>query len=475
MPTVVRQDLDSSSAILTVTVTREELTPKLNAELKRFRHKVPVKGFRSGQVPLSYVKKLYGASIFGDTLNDMLSEELANYLRENKIDVLGQPLPSEDQAKFSYNISEPDPEYAVKYDVGLVPTFEIAGLDQNETFERLTISNIEQLAEEDIEYARKRMGERSQVEDSIIENDMIRIAARELDGDAPKAGGLETNITVLVETLADKAVKEQLLTMKNGDTLRFNARTLEKHEKESMYRKYILNLDPEDDRVVGEYFEGTIEEVNRVEVAELNEEFFKKYFGNDDIVTYEAALEVVKKNITQFYDIRSNALLMRSFQERLMEKNQLNLPDQFLKRWLKLSNEGKLSEEDIEREYPAFAENLRWTIIRDEIKAKFEVTVSEAEVKEIFANKVRSYFGSATIPDNIIEDSVVRLMQQEKDVDETRQELETDKLFNAIRSQVTLKDKPIPSEEFHKIIEEVNAKATTEQAEDASLREAAEE
>ena len=475
MPTVVRQDLDSSSAILTVTVTREELTPKLNAELKRFRQRVPVKGFRSGQVPISYVKKLYGASIFGEALNDMLAEGLANYLRENKLNVLGQPLPSEDQEKFSYNISDPDPEYAVKYDVGLVPVFDIAGLDQKEVFERLTISNIEELAEEDILYARKRMGTRSQVEDSIIENDMVRIAARELDGDSPKEGGLETDITVLVETLADKAVKEQLLTLKKGDSLRFNARTLEKHEKDALYRKYILGLDPADDRVVGEDFEGTIEEVTRIEIAELNEEFYKKYFGNDAIVTQEAAMEAVKNSIMQFYDIRSNALLLRSFQERLMEKNKINLPDKFLKRWLLLSNEGKFSESDIEGEYPAFAENLRWTIIRDEIKAKFKVTVSEDEVKAVFANKVRSYFGTAAIPDNIIEDSVVRLMQREKDVTEIRQELETDKLFNVIRAQVTSKDKPIPSDEFHKIIEEVNAKAKAEQAEDASLREAVEE
>ena len=139
MPTVVRQDLDNSSAILTVTVTREELKPKLDTELKKYRKNAPVKGFRPGQVPMEYVKKLYGTAIFGETLNDLLAEELYGYLRDAKLDVLGQPLPTEDQQKFSFKINDPDPSYSVKYEVGFVPQFEIKGMDKSEEYERLTI------------------------------------------------------------------------------------------------------------------------------------------------------------------------------------------------------------------------------------------------------------------------------------------------------------------------------------------------
>lgn len=474
MPTVVRQDLDNSSAILTVTVTREDLKPKLDSELKRFRQRVPIKGFRAGQVPMDYVKKLYGASIFGDTLNDMLSEELFGYLRDSKIDVLGQPLPTEDQEKFSFKISDPDPEYAVKYEVGFVPKLELKGLDKDETFERLTISNLDHLAQEDLNYARKRMGNRGPVEDDIQENDMVTIAAKELDGDNPKADGYAVDITVLVQSVADESVRAQLLTLKKGDNIRFNARTLENHGKDEAYRKFILKLEPTDDRVVGEWFAGEITEVNRVEEAELNEEFFKNYFGKETITTHEDAIGELKKGIESFYDIRSNALLMRSFQERLMEKNQFELPEKFLKRWLKATNQGKLSDSSIEREYPAFAENLRWTIIRDDIKAKFGVEVTEEDVKEAFAVKVRNYFGVA-LPDHVIESSVERLMQNQKDVEDTRRDLETDKVFNAIRVLVTVTDKAIPSEDFHKVIEEVSAKAQAEQEVDAALRASIEE
>jgi len=476
MPTVVRQDIDNSSAILTVTVTREELKPKLDAELKKFRKRAPVKGFRPGQVPLDYVKKLYGASIFGDTLNDLLSEELYGYLRATKLDVLGQPLPTEDQEKFAFKISDPDPEYSVKYEVGLVPAFEIQGLDKKTVYERYTISNLADLAEEDLQYARKRMGNREEIEDSILENDMVKMAAVELDGDKPKLYGLEVEITVLVKTIADEAVRNQLLTLKKGDTLQFNARTLENHPKDAAYRKFILKLEADDDREVGEMFEGKIEEVVRVEDAELNEEFFKGYFGKDTITTREAAIEELIKGIENFYNIRANALLMRSFQERLLEINKIELPDTFLKRWLKYTNEGKLTESAIENEYPAFADNLRWTILRDDIKAKFSIEVTEEALKAAFADKVRGYFGgSQDIPDYLIESSVERLMADEKNVESTRRDLEIDKIFEAIRAQVTVKDNPIASKEFHKIIEVVNAKAEAEQAEDSSLRDAMEE
>lgn len=474
MSTVVRQDLDNSSAILTVTVTREELKPKLDAELKKFRQRTPIKGFRAGQVPMDYVKKLYGASIFGDTLNDLLADKLYGYLRDSKLDVLGQPLPSEDQEKFSFKISDPDPEYSIKYEVGFVPSFEIAGLSKDETFERLTISNLDHLAETDLQYARNRMGQRLQVEDTILDNDMVRIASRELDGDNAKEGGLETDITVLVKTITNEAARNQLLQLKKGDSWRFNARELESYPKEESYRKYILGLDPADTREVGEWFEGTIEEVTRVEEAEMNEEFYKGYFGNDNITTREAAIEEIKKGISGFYDIRSNALLMRSFQERLMEKNKLELPEKFLKRWLKATNQGKLSEESIDREYPAFAENLCWTIVRDEIKSKFGAEVTEEDVKAAFADKVRGYFGAA-VPESLIDSSVERLMQNEKDVEDTRRDLETDKVFQAILAQVSVTDKAIHSDDFHKIIEEVSAKAKAEQEVDAALRASVEE
>ncbi|MBK7938398.1 MAG: hypothetical protein IPJ82_15545 [Lewinellaceae bacterium] len=474
---VVRKDIDNTSAVLTVTVTREEIKPKIDAELKKFRSRASIRGFRQGQAPMEFVKKLYGNTIFSETLNELLANRLYDYLRESKLDVLGQPLPTEEQRSFSFKITDIEPEYAVNYEVGFVPAFDIKGLDKNEIYERLTVSNLDELAEEDLNYARKRMGARSNPETDIREDDIVRIASVELDGSADagvKEGGWETTITVALKDITGEPLKSQLLAMKKGDTLRFNARNLEKQEKEEMYRKYILNLEANDPREVGDWFEGAIEEVTRVEDAELDENFFNGYFGEGRVKNREEAMDELKKGILGFYDVRSNALLMRDFQGRLMEQNPVELPEKFLKRWLRATNETQIDEAQIDRDYPAFAENLRWSLLRDKIKELFALEVTDEDVRNAYAARVRNYFQS-DLPDHVIESSVDRLMQNEKDVADTRRDLETDKIFEAVREQVTIRDKAVPSEEFHKIMDEVTKKAQAEQNRQDALEAVAED
>jgi trigger factor len=177
----------------------------------------------------------------------------------------------------------------------------------------------------------------------------------------------------------------------------------------------------------------------------------------------------LKNRIQSFYDLRSNALLMREFQKRLLELNRFDLPDTFLKRWLGYNNES-LQPEQIELEYPAFSDNLRWSLLRDRLKRQFDIFVSEDDLKAEYTSRVRNYF-QAELPDNIIQSSVDRLMQDEKEVEETRGQLETDKIFEAIRAEITTTDRVIPSDEFHQILDEVTNKAKQEQEADGSLRE----
>ena len=470
---VVRKDIDDTFAILTVAVPREIFKPKLDAELKRFRQKSNIKGFRQGQAPMSFVKRLYGNSIFGEMLNELLSKELYDHLRESGLQVLGQPLPAAEQASFNFSIDQPDPEYAVNYEVGFVPPFEVQGLDETTVFNRLVVSNLDALAEDDLQHARKRMGTRTSPEDDIQENDLVKVAAREMDGAAPKEDGWETTLTILVKDVIDDVLKAQFLGLKKGDTIRLNPRHIEKRDDEAAYRKFILSLDKDDDRPVGDSFEGIIEDVSRVGEAELNEEFYQGYFGAG-VTNREEAIEKIKEGIRQFYEARSNALLMRSFQERLMAENQIPLPDTFLKRWLFVNNEGTLPVEQIEREYPAFADNLRWSLVRDKIKEQFNLEVTDANVYEFYAQRVRNYF-HADLPEDFMRSSVERLMKEGKDLENTKRDLETDQIFLAIRSVVTMQDQAVTSEELRKILDETTKKAEAEQSADATLRAAVEE
>jgi trigger factor len=213
-------------------------------------------------------------------------------------------------------------------------------------------------------------------------------------------------------------------------------------------------------------FEGTIEEVSRVAVAELNEEFYQKYFGGT-VSTKEEALGVLETEVANYYKVRTNALLMRDVQKKLLDLNPTNLPDAFLKRWLQATNE-TLDESTIEKEYPAFADNLRWTLVRDKIKEQFDVFVTKEEIQGHFANQVRAYF-KMNLPDEMIISSVDRLMQNKEDVEKVQKELETDKIFQAIVPNIKLTDVAITSEELNKIIEKISAVSEVEQSADATL------
>jgi trigger factor len=475
---VVRQDIDNTSAIVTVTLTRDEYKPKLDAELKRYRQKAPIKGFRPGQAPMDFVKRMFGNAIFGELMQDTFAEQLVAHLRETRLDVLGQPLPVEDQPGLSFNVHQLQDEYTVQYEVGFVPKFDLKGLDKSDAYERMIVSDLDSLAEEDLQQMRKRAAKRTSPEDDIRENDMVRIAAHEMEGDQPKEGGLEAKITVLMSNIADEQLKAQLLSLKKGDALRFNPRHIETFEQEEKYRKYILNLEDDDDRAVGDTFEGTIEEVSRVEEGELDEAFFQENFDTDN---REEAMEMLKTGIAKYYEPRSNALLMRQFQDRLMELNPIELPEKFLKRWLRISDQnGRLSDEDIDTEYPAFAENLRWTVIRDDIKAEFGIQVTDREIRAAFVNRIKGYFQSnnmGELPDTVFESAAERMMKDEKEADQIRREVEMDKIFQTIRDQVTVNDVSTPSADLHKALEGMQKRAEHEETalQAAELPAAAEE
>jgi trigger factor len=209
-------------------------------------------------------------------------------------------------------------------------------------------------------------------------------------------------------------------------------------------------------------FDGTIESVSRLQEAEMDEEFFKNYFNNDEITTADSAIEELKKGIRRFYDTRADAVLMRKLQDHLMDLNKIDLPEKFLKRWLAATNRGELSEEQIEREFPAFAENLRWTIVRDDIKERFSVEVTDEDIREAFTQKLRNYF-SFEMPAHLLDSTINRMMENKKDVEETQRDIELEKLFNAIRDQVSITEKPVSSSELHEIVESLNATAKKEQ------------
>lgn len=464
MPQVVREDIDNLNAVLTVTIDKASYESKFKQQLGKYQQQAHMKGFRKGKTPLSVIKKMYGKSVLADIINEELQKELFDYIRSENLPILGQPLPSDQQEEIEFNLRELS-DYIFKFDVGLAPDFELQGFDENSSYEKYKVSIPEDTITEELETARKRLGERVNSEEQIQEDDLVRFEARELDGSDIKEGGVESEFSVLVSNFSE-AAKQTVFPTKIGEEVDFDITQLEEKTDADYARKYFLKLEADDEREVGNMFRLKIAEATHIEPAELNEDFFKQAFNSEEITTEEQARAEIRKNIERYYEQQAEALLYRDVQEALLDKNEMDLPDAFLKRWILASNE-QATEEDVEKEYDSFTKNLQWTLIRDKIVELAEIEITQEEIAEAFKSRVRGYFqGNPTgVDEGMVEMMTQRLMQDEKQFNQVRDEVLSDKLLDAIMERVTIVDKPIEVDEFGKVIAEAQEEAAAEEEE----------
>lgn len=450
MPDISRQDIDSTSAVITVSITKEELQPVVERALKKFKNRATLKGFRQGHAPMPMVKRMFGNSILVDELNDLVSKELQDYMEQSGLDVLGQPLMAAEQPEQQYNVDALDPVYAVRFDIGFVPPFELKGLDSSDTYEVYTISDLDALAEKELEAIQRDGRTQEETEGPVEPGDLVRIAAAELAGNAPKEGGWETNMFFDVNAVTNDQLKQSLVGLKKGDAFQFNPRDVDSMgvQSEERYRKYILRLEDGDTREVNDWFEGVVDAVVKVQLPELDASFFQSAFG-EQITDRSGALDVLKAGIRAFYEERIHLLLARDMQLQLLEKNNVQLPEAFLKRWMQQKAKTPEEAQQVEEEMPKFIQGLKWTLISDKIKAMHNIEVTEADMIKKYASRIRSYF-QGKIDEETLAGLAIRFMREDKNREQVEREVETDKILAQMRQLVTLSEIPVTSEDFHK-------------------------
>lgn len=466
MPKVVKEKKDELNATLSITVEKSDYEQKFNEELAKYRKQAHMKGFRKGKTPMSVVKKMYGKAVLGDVINQSLQGELLKFLQESDENMLGQPISSEEQEEVDFDWKTLD-DYTFKFDLGMAPDFEVKGLDDDHTFTEYKVKITEEMIDEDLQNARNRMGERKEVEEDIQENDLVNLEIQELDADKNvKEEGLSSEFSLLVRDIDSDELRKEVLSKKKGDVVNIPLLGLEKNaDAEFVKKNYLRQPDFEGD--IPAEFQAAIQDVSRVEPAEMTEEFFQQLFGDEDIKDEEAARAKIKEETEKFFKRQAEALLFRELQDHLMEQNELPLPHDFLKRWLLATNEN-LNEQQLEREYPLFADNLRWTLIKSKLAKKYDIEVKREEVRDIMKERVRGYFASSPYgsDENIVENMADRLMQDQKQVEQVQEEVLSDKIFEAVVPELTTEVKEISDEEFNEI-----AKKAREEAEASTLEE----
>lgn len=450
---IEKHDTDSQEAVITVTIEPKDYEEKFQDNLSTYRKKTDLKGFRKGKTPMGYIRKLYGKAILADVVNEVLQKAVTGYLGEEKIDFLGQPLPSEDQQPIDFEVNRPG-NFEFKFDLGLAPEFDLKGIDKGK-FKRDKVTIPDKMVRDELDLGRRRHGEQISAESDIREDDVLTINAKELENGQLKEGGHETGFSVMVSKIDDTTLRNDILKMQTGDSFQFDIFKLEGDKEKAYVRKYLLNLKEEEkDKEINPEFEGTIKEVTRVAFANMDQSFFDRFFGEDKVHNEEEALDAIRVDIAKHYEKQADAMLYKSIQQEIMDKHDLALPDDFLKRWLLSGNED-LSEKEIEENYSDFRQNLKWRLIKNKISKKFDIKVEEQDIKQQALQRIINYVG-AYQDEALVKSLMQRILSDRDQVERIAEEIEANKIFEALKGQYTITDVPVSLDEFRDKVKEAS-------------------
>ncbi len=434
---------------LIIVLEKSDYVDKYKSELKKYKNKAHLKGFRKGKTPLSAIKKMYGQSVLADVINEKLQAGLSAYITDNEIDVLGNPLPSDRQKIIDFNVNELN-DYEFIFDLGLAPDFDVKGLSSSYECEEVVVKFDESMINEEIENLQKRYGSQEKVDEKIEYTDIVAI---EITESKPTEGreAFVTEVTIMPDRLTED-YHGKLIGQKLGFEFDLNVYKLEKDTKEYNVKKYFLKDAPED---ITAEFKGIVATIKRLKPAELDQDFFNKAFGEGKVTTIDEARELLREELQEFYGTQGKSITKRYILENLLELNEFDLPDEFLKRWLLSTNE-KATAEDIENDYNGFVKNLKWTLIKQKVAKKEEIEVTSEDLKTSLRIKIERQFAQyGGYPGVNYDDMVNRLMQNQETVQKEYEELLAEKVLDKGLSMVSLKTKNVSLDEYKEIMKEL--------------------
>lgn len=452
MPTFQKEDIDSLHFILSATLAPSDYEPDFKAELAKYRKQASLKGFRKGKTPDSVLRKMFGKSVLADVLNKKLNTVIEEYIRQNDLNVLGGPVPADDNDRIELDTREMQ-EYTFRYEMGIAPEFEVKGAGAESTYRRYAVDVSDAMIDEELQKLRAEDERESEVEEGFLENDLLYFQIAELEGDAIRENGLNSHFAAQPIQIKDEALRAKVLAAKKGDTLRFNIFTAFDVEEEKILKDW-LHTDPEHKGDVNEWFEAVIERAERNEPAPLDQAFFDFIFGEGKVSNEAEARELLRQDLEKMYLKPANSLMFIDIRDRIQEETSLALPENFLKKWLAYSDE-EISEQEIEQRFESFINGTRWSLIRNKIARQLDISVEEEELVGFFRNRVRGYFGRTPyINEDFIDDMARRLMENEESLRSAYEDIFTDKIFHALAAQVSIEPVPVTKEEFENVLEE---------------------
>ena len=448
---ITRENIDELNAILTVSIEKNDYEATVNDVLKNYRKKANMPGFRPGMVPAGLIKKMYGKAALADEVNKIISKSLTEYIHAENLNVLGEPLPNEEKQPAIDWDNQTD--FSFVFDIGMAPAIDVK-LDEMAALPFYNIIADDEMVSKQVDAYASRLGENKVVE-TVGEKDTVRGNFVQLNEDG---GELEDDIVaekivIAIDLMKDEDAKASFIGKKAGDLIVFDPVKAydNKHDVGHM-----LNISHEAAENLSGNFSFTIVEVLHFEKAELNEDLFKKIYGEDcGIATEEEFKAKVKAEIEENFVYSSNYKFALDSRDNLIKAIPFALPEAFLKRWIKATNE-KMTDEQIDGDFDNFMTDLKWQLIKDRIVRDNDLKITEEDVralaKEMAAMQFRQY-GLNNVGDEHLENYANHMLKNEEERRKLVARKQEDVIVATIKDKVTLDVKEVSFDEFNKMLE----------------------
>ncbi len=433
---ITKKDIDKLNAVITVEISKDDYSSKVEKVLADYRKNANIPGFRKGQVPMGMVKKQYGKPVLVEEVNKILQESLHKFLNEEKLDILGNPLPK-NESSIDWNADD----YSFEFELGLSPEFNV-DVKGNEVLQYKIVAD-EEMLNNQVKTIRKQYGKlvsKNEVEKGDEITGIFTSTEKEI----------EKKTTLSTEEIAGKKQLESLIGAKVGDTVTLNTKGMFADDHDN--QKY-LGVAHDEAHGLDIEVSFKVEEVNTREMAELNQELYDKLFGEAKVTSEKELKEKIKEDAEGQFAQQSDQKLLNDFVDSLIENTKFELPKEFLQRWIAMSGENRLSEEDAKAEYERSEKGLRYQLIEGKLRAENNLQVTFDELKDFSKNMIKAQmaqFGQTNPSDEELESIAARILSNKEEVQRLSEQLNSNKLLTFFKENAKLKTKEVTYDKFIK-------------------------
>jgi len=434
---ITKEQIDELNAVVKVAITRDDYQEKVNKILNDYRKQANIPGFRKGQVPLGLIKKQYGKAVLVDEVNKLLQDNLSKYLSEEKLDVLGNPLPKQ-QENFDWD----NEELAFEFELGLAPDFDVM-LKTRKSIPHYKIVADKKMVNEQVERIQKQYGKL-----------VSKVAVGKVDEVTGifknEAEEIDNKTTIELSKIKSRKALDALIGSKVGDTVPLKTKGL---FSEDYLLASALGLQAEKTKKLNIEVDFTIEEINERELASLDQELFDKLFGKDTISSEKEMKERIKEDSEKQFEQQSDQKLLNDITEKLIDATKFKLPSDFLKKWIQISGEKPLSEDEAKEEYERSEKGLRYQLIEGKIIKDNGLQVQLDELKEFAKGFIRSQmaqYGHLEPKEEELDSIAQRVLGNQDEVKRLSEQLMSQKLLKLYKEKANLKTKEVSYDNFVK-------------------------